>query len=200
MQFEAWCTMTAPRSRPCGSCGRLMPPRVGRRGHYQRYCSLVCEGVAKAARLARRAPCAVDGCSTLARLRGALCEKHYHRQHRHGRVDAHVFAAGITVSKGRRYRHFHAPTHPLAMRNGMVYEHRAALFSAIGYGPHLCHWCATPLTWRRNLHVDHLDDVGDNNDPSNLVPACNRCNSGRGVAARRAAVRRAGFFRIGAAA
>jgi hypothetical protein len=33
----------------------------------------------------------------------------------------------------------------------------------------------------RKLVVDHLDGIKTNNDLSNLVPSCHRCNSTRGL-------------------
>ena len=85
------------------------------------------------------------------------------------------------------------------MKNGKVWEHRAVLFDAIGYGPHPCHWCQHPVDWQAEhrpdaLHVDHLDGVGDNNDLANLVPSCPTCNTNRGVLARHHALKEAGWW------
>lgn len=111
---------------------------------------------------------------------------HYHRWYRHG--DPLVEPGGGSEYV-RRYLTASAPAHPLAMKNGKVYVHRATLFDAIGWGPHPCHWCGTELHWRptssgTRLDVDHLDGDGSNNHPSNLVPSCSRCNSARGVAGK----------------
>lgn len=143
--------------------------------------------------------CVVPGCTSPPRSRSAeLCTKHYHRQYRHGSVDRVAHQAGISVSHGRRYRSRHMPHHPLAMSSGRVYEHRAVLYDAIGAGPHACHWCKDPVHWDptdgRPLQVDHLNGVGDDNRPDNLVPSCGPCNVARAQQARSAALREAGFW------
>jgi hypothetical protein len=74
--------------------------------------------------------------------------------------------------------------HPLARSQGKVAEHRVALFSKIGPGPHPCHWCGKSLAWdaeRQSLKImaDHVDHDRLNNDPSNLVPSCLDCNTKR---------------------
>ena len=76
------------------------------------------------------------------------------------------------------------PTHPLAPRNGMVYEHRRVLYAEIGPGNHACHWCGQQVAWHKGdglprLVVDHLDENHANNDPANLVPSCSGCNANR---------------------
>ena len=63
------------------------------------------------------------------------------------------------------------------------------LWEKIGLGPHPCYFCGRPLNWQVRkrdqpwpedfLQVDHLDHDKDNNDPSNLVPSCFRCNAGK---------------------
>lgn len=77
-----------------------------------------------------------------------------------------------------------ASDHPLATACGAVGTHRLVLFDKIGPEPQPCHWCSRPLDWfvrgARRLIVDHLDNDGCNNDPSNLVPCCMRCNAWRG--------------------
>lgn len=124
---------------------------------------------------------------------------HYHRQYRHGSVEAQANQSGITASHGRRYRLVYVPGHPLAGKNGRAYEHRVVLYDKIGDGPHPCHWCATTLQWTAKgesdcLTVDHLDNRGDNNDPLNLVPSCQQCNGARGSARRRQALLEAGWW------
>jgi hypothetical protein len=145
--------------------------------------------------------CTVDGCTKPTRTRSAkLCKMHYHRQYRHGSVDRSARSASISVSHGRRYRSLHLPNHPLAGKHGKVYEHRAALYDSIGAGPQPCHWCGTTVRWTSTrgdadcLQVDHLNGVGDDNRPDNLVPSCGPCNTTRGVQARSAALREAGWW------
>ena len=80
---------------------------------------------------------------------------------------------------GDGYRFIWAPWHPLATADGSVPEHRVVLYRKLGPGSHPCHWCGRLLTWKVDLDTDHLDDVKDRNDPSNLVPPAARCNSAR---------------------
>ena len=125
--------------------------------------------------------CSVDGCVVpFKRSHGGLdyCYGHYMRAWRYGDP-----ASRITPAKPRfnpaGYRMVPAPGHPLG-HNGGVLEHRAVMFDAIGYGPHLCHWCSAPINWGQvittRLVVDHLDEVKDNNDRANLVESCHPCN------------------------
>lgn len=88
---------------------------------------------------------------------------------------------------GKYYKQIQIPEHPLAKSNGMVSLHRAVLFAKIGPGsPHSCHWCGKNVYWIKAdvgfdgssyLVVDHLDGDKTNNQPGNLVPSCNGCNS-----------------------
>lgn len=77
------------------------------------------------------------------------------------------------------YRRLAAAGHPLAMGDGHVYEHRAVLYEKVGPGAHPCHWCGAVVTWGVDLETDHLDGDKTNNDPANLMPACQACNSWR---------------------
>lgn len=66
-------------------------------------------------------------------------------------------------------------------------KHRLVLYREIGPGWHRCHHCGRLVTWDHHhgvqpetaLVVDHLDWDRLNNDPANLVPACNDCNARR---------------------
>jgi len=141
--------------------------------------------------------CTVTDCDKPARSpRASLCPMHYHRQYRHGDVDRVSTGERTFV---RRYKRKSAKGHPLVNRNGTAYVHRIVLYDAIGPGPHPCHWCSVDLHWlpepgQEGLHVDHLDGVGDNNALDNLVASCKRCNSARGVKARRDALAALGFW------
>ena len=79
--------------------------------------------------------------------------------------------------------------HPLLFgkRHGTLGVHRAVLYEKIGPGEHACHWCGQRVIWApthrslpdglHRLIADHLDGKRSNNAPSNLVPACNPCNT-----------------------
>jgi len=93
--------------------------------------------------------------------------------------------------KGPRMRT--ARGHPLAPPSGIVAISRLNLYDKIGPGPHNCHWCGAWVAWvsggspgtAGSLLVDHLDWDNQNDDPSNLVPACNTCNSKRAAPGKR---------------
>jgi hypothetical protein len=62
------------------------------------------------------------------------------------------------------------------------------LFEKIGPGPHLCHWCDKPVTWRvrsdtrlrrDDLVADHLNWNINDDSPDNLVASCPVCNAHR---------------------
>lgn len=127
--------------------------------------------------------CTVEDCEGSVACRD-LCMKHLTRLRRHGDVNAlRPNARGRFIQSGPGYVRLTGSTHPLA-KEGSVYEHRAALFDAIGDGEHPCNWCRRPLHWfptegQTQLHVDHLDGNNQNNDVANLVPTCAPCNTGR---------------------
>lgn len=145
--------------------------------------------------------CTVPECSNPPRsARADWCKKHYHRWYRHGSVDYCARTAGITASAGRRYRTTYKPGHPVAGANGNAYVHRVVLYDKIGPGEHSCHWCGATVRWTSTrgdadcLQVDHLNGIGDDNHPDNLVPACPVCNTTRGGQARSRALRQAGWW------
>mgnify|MGYP002652839098 CR=1 FL=1 len=144
--------------------------------------------------------CDIEGCNRKARSGSAeYCAMHYHRTYRHGSPDKVATETDATASHGRMYRTIYIPGHPAAGKRGMAYEHRVVLYDSIGQGPHRCHWCETEVRWdatRGNadaLQVDHLNAVGDDNRPANLVPSCGPCNSTRANQARHRALTHAGF-------
>lgn len=144
--------------------------------------------------------CTTDGCTKVTRSRySPLCAMHYHRQYRHGSASITATETDVTASHGRRYKTKYAARHPLASKHGIVYVHRMVLFDAIGYGPHPCHWCHVPLNWTAKgepdaIHVDHLNDIGDDNRIENLAVSCAGCNSARGAQHRHEALKVAGFW------
>lgn len=115
---------------------------------------------------------------------GGVCEMHRARMSRTGTYAERVTPERSLSSSG--YWVVRRVGHPVAVSDGRAYEHRVALFDAIGGGEHQCNWCAIPVSWDRSypahsdaLVVDHLDEDKLNNDPSNLVPSCPRCNIAR---------------------
>lgn len=82
------------------------------------------------------------------------------------------------------------PNHPLASKTGKVLVARLVLYEKLGPGPHPCHWCSEIVEWtafrdgrgcrKGTLAADHLDGDKHNNEPENLVAACNDCNTLRG--------------------
>jgi len=146
--------------------------------------------------------CILDGCDKPGRSSGpSLCPMHYHRQYRHGSVDKHAPTSGVTVSFGRRYKTTYQPSHPLADKGGRVYVHRMVLYDTLGLGPHPCHWCDKELDWlpkgdERAIQVDHLNHLGDDNRPENLVPACGPCNTARGAQRKHQALLDAGWWSV----
>ena len=146
--------------------------------------------------------CSVPDCDKPTRSgKALLCAMHYHRQYRHGDVNKTARDTRVTASGGRRYRWLYLPNHPLSHVGGRVYEHRAVLYDVIGAGPHPCHWCAASVDWlphgeEGELQVDHLNGIGDDNRPANLVPACRPCNSRRAQQAKSDALRDAGWWSL----
>lgn len=136
-------------------------------------------------------PCDAAGCARRARSkRGRWCDRHYSRMRRNGTLQLKTKArqaAGVTIEG---YAWLLDVSHPLS-RVGRVLAHRKTLYDHIGSGEHPCHWCGKPVRWggrkRGALVVDHLDGDKLNNEIENLVPACNPCNSARGLFMRWAA-------------
>ena len=72
------------------------------------------------------------------------------------------------------------PGHPLADKQGHVYEHRLAAFDRLAGSEPSCFWCGIDLKWADAV-VDHLNEDKADNTPSNLVCSCNDCNRARGA-------------------
>jgi len=132
--------------------------------------------------------CSIERCGKPHNSHG-WCKEHYDRYLRHGDPTVVIDRTSKGWLHDEGYRRLSIPGHPLASSNGHVFEHRVVLYDKVGPGPHPCHWCTTPVDWSKSwphaddaLVADHLDGNRLNNDPVNLVPACQLCNYTRGVA------------------
>lgn len=182
----------ATRQRMCAHCGGQFEYEI-RRGADRIHCSPECKqgsGRAKAQANPPTMTCSIEGCGSRVRSwRATLCDAHYCRLRRTGSLDPRP-RKGFTSHSGG-YVVAHVQGHPLSTPGnvGKVYEHRRVYHEEHGEGPFSCHHCGVTVGWG-DMHVDHLNDVPDDNDPSNLVASCAACNQGRGrykmVAAQRA--------------
>lgn len=129
------------------------------------------------------AECSIGGCSERPRRNG-MCEWHSQQFRTHGDAlkSSGMAARGEGSIRKDGYRAVTAHGHPLADRWGHVLEHRMVLFDKIGPGEHPCHWCGAPVEWGGlSLTADHVNFDRSDNDPANLVPACNPCNVRRNL-------------------
>lgn len=131
-------------------------------------------------------PCTVEGCDRPANRKAlGLCELHFSRHRRRGSFDLPAEHWRVAGRKGRYptgdgYVRMVAPEgHPLADARGTILEHRFVYHRNHGDGPFACHWCGKEVTWA-TLHIDHLNDVRNDNSPANLVASCSICNPKRG--------------------
>ena len=124
--------------------------------------------------------CCVDKCGRPAtRISSQMCEKHYYRKRRNGTTEYIGNAIPGNLEHYHGYVLQAAPGHPVALGSHRVYQHRVAYYDAHGEGPFICHWCGVLVTWK-DMHVDHVDSNPQNNNLSNLVSSCARCNQERG--------------------
>lgn len=123
--------------------------------------------------------CRVNECGRDARYKAAqLCQKHYFRVRRAGTTNLVRKPARPRILNKDGYVLVHTPGHPLSMPNHYVFEHRKIVYGRIGEIVPDCELCGVPLNWR-SARIDHIDRNVQNNDPANLRPLCNTCNSHR---------------------
>lgn len=154
-------------------------------GRLKQYCSDACRKERAKMRFRGGEKCVVEGCGNPRAYTDGICNSCYYRRKRTGTTKRRQWTYRSTGTNG--YVRLSQADHPLATADGFVYEHRKVLFGRIGPGEHSCHWCKKPVAWavgtarRGNLVADHLDGNRLNNASENLVPACNPCNSARGL-------------------
>ncbi|AUR82902.1 HNH nuclease [Vibrio phage 1.029.O._10N.261.55.A7] len=124
--------------------------------------------------------CKIDGCGKDVRYKqSGVCQMHYFRMMRTGSYELTKRQIETTVTPNG-YARVHKPGHPLSVRGGYVFEHRYVLFEKHKGGDLKCEMCGADWLWRPYKdHVDHIDEDKLNNDPSNLRPLCNSCNTRR---------------------
>lgn len=176
------------RTRNCKHCGQSFSYPIAR-GLDRKYCGDFCRSRVRAANMAAQPLCVVEGCSNPRQYSNGICNGCYCRLRRTGTLDRRVLAYRSLHSNG--YVKVKDVSHPLADSDGYIYEHRKVLYDAVNGMDQPCHWCGTVVVWKagqlrrgeskNRLVADHLDGVKVNNDVSNLVAACNRCNVNRGL-------------------
>lgn len=122
--------------------------------------------------------CKIEGCDHECKHypRKGICQMHYFRMMRYGTYELTKVGKGKTRQKNAKgYQMLKMPGHPLVMANGFVYEHRKIIYDRYGEVLPPCEKCGKTVTWK-TVHIDHIDEVVDNNDESNLRVLCRACN------------------------
>ena len=84
------------------------------------------------------------------------------------------------VIHSRGYILINEKDHPLAQKNGYVYEHRYNFYNENVGKDLICEKCGSFWGWRTYIdHIDHIDKDRANNQIDNLRPLCNGCNTKR---------------------
>lgn len=105
-----------------------------------------------------------------------VCQKHYFRMMRYGTYELTKTGKRKDRSQNAKgYQMLHLPQHPLAMANGSVYEHRKVIYDRHGECLPPCQKCSKQVSWK-TVHIDHIDEVVENNEPENLRVLCRACN------------------------
>lgn len=122
--------------------------------------------------------CKVDGCDRECKHYPGkgICQMHYFRMMRYGTYELTKSGKGKEKQRnGKGYLMIKMSGHPLAMANGFVYEHRKVIYDRHGDVLPPCEKCGKDVTWK-TAHIDHIDEVVDNNEESNLRVLCRACN------------------------
>lgn len=122
--------------------------------------------------------CKVDGCERECKHYPGkgICQMHYFRMMRYGTYELTKVGKGKERTQNAKgYQMLKLPSHPLAMANGCVYEHRKVIYDRYGDELPPCEMCGKEVTWK-NAHIDHIDEVVDHNEESNLRVLCRACN------------------------
>ncbi|HIC9070491.1 MULTISPECIES: HNH endonuclease signature motif containing protein [Klebsiella] len=105
-----------------------------------------------------------------------ICQKHYFRMMRYGTYELTKQGKRKDRTQNTKgYQMIRHPDHPLVMANGFVYEHRKVIYDRYGDILPPCEKCGKEVTWK-TVHIDHIDEVVDNNTESNLRVLCRACN------------------------
>lgn len=163
--------------RTCKACAQ--PFAAARLGRPPLYCSERCKAATNHA-LNQAKPCDVDGCDQRRYQGRAVCSTHAMRRHRYS-DDEGRDRTGNPWFNSHGYIKVGRPGHPLADKQGSLYEHRLVLFEHIGPGVHQCHWCGIDVEWMVDLEADHVNFDRVDNRSANLVPSCHGCNTRRAI-------------------
>ncbi len=125
--------------------------------------------------------CKVDGCDRDCKHYPGkgICQMHYFRMMRYGTYELTTIGKRkLRTRNSKGYQMLFLPDHPLAMANGMVYEHRKVVYDRHGENLPPCELCAKEVNWK-TVHIDHIDESVDKNEPENLRVLCRACNTMR---------------------
>lgn len=174
------------RVRTCPRCGEVFRFLIAL-GKDRKYCKPSCRRGAKKDREALKAATSAlcnKGCGRRIGNRQGICEACYYYERRTGRsgpAPRHI-RVGSYKTKGGYVRVTVEVGHELRSGDGMVYEHRLVAYQRHHKGDPLeCYWCSKQLDNWASVVVDHKNEDKADNQPGNVVIACNNCNRARGA-------------------